>query len=443
MKPPEQVLFCIDTLESAGFSAYAVGGCVRDSLLGLTPKDYDLCTDAKPADICQAFSGHKLVRNGEKHGTIGVIVDKQLFEITTFRTEGGYQDSRHPDWVQFVGDIKEDLARRDFTVNAIAYHPAKGYVDPFGGQADLQSKVLRTVGNPTARFQEDSLRILRGVRFAVCYHLLPEADTLQAMLQLTPTLDTLAKERVFTELCKLFPRITADDFVRYAPILTRVIPELAPTVNFQQHSPHHLYDVYTHTALVVERVPADLPLRWAAVLHDTGKPVCFYQDEDGRGHFPSHAKHSAQLAHQALTRLKAPTALREQVELLVAHHMTVLEPSRPLLRRRLGKFGPENLYALLQLQQADFCGKGVGDVEADTDFSQIKAVLDQLMQEQACLSVRSLAIDGHALLALGLTGKDIGACQNYLLQLVQEERLENTADALLSAAKQFQSGEKL
>ena len=309
---PENVMLCIRALEQAGFSAYAVGGCVRDALLGLSPHDYDLCTNALPADTVRVFSPYSLVRSGEKHGTIGVVMDGEVIEITTFRTEGGYQDSRHPDWVRFVSGLEEDLSRRDFTVNAMAYNPKTGYVDPFGGQADLENKILRTVGDPAARFTEDPLRILRGVRFAVRFDLTPEAKTERAMTALSHRMDKLAKERVFDELCKLLPAVTAQELQRFVPVLTAVIPELKPAVGFLQHTPHHAYDVFTHTSLVVEGVGEDLALRWAALLHDAGKPGSFTMDENGRGHFKGHAHLSGEIAEAVLHRLKAPTALREE-----------------------------------------------------------------------------------------------------------------------------------
>ena len=234
---PQEVQYCITALEAAGFAAYAVGGCVRDSLLGLTPADYDLCTDAAPEEIARVFAGHQLLHHGEKHGTVGVVLDGQVFEITTFRTEGGYEDARHPGWVAFVKTVEEDLARRDFTVNAMAYTPRQGLIDPFGGQKDLQDKILRTVGDPEARFREDALRILRGARFSARFALTPEPVTMETMYKLAPLMDNLARERVFEELCKLLCAATAEDLLRFAPLLTQVIPELAPAVGFQQHSP--------------------------------------------------------------------------------------------------------------------------------------------------------------------------------------------------------------
>jgi len=356
---PEKPAFCLSLLEQAGFCAYVVGGCVRDALLGLCPQDYDICTSATPEQTSAVFSDYPQIHNGEKHGTVGVILDGEVFEITTFRKEGPYQDSRHPDWVSFVSRIEEDLARRDFTVNAMAFSPTRGYADPFGGREDLKNRILRTVGDPRDRFSEDALRILRGVRFAVRYDLTPTAETLQQMSLLAPTLNHLAQERVFSELCKLLPLVNTAHLLQYVPVLACAIPELKPMVGMQQNSPHHAYDVFTHTAHVVASMPPDLALRWAALLHDTGKPACYAPDENGRGHFPGHGERSAQLANDVLLRLKAPTALREEVVFLVGHHMMPTEPDKHLLRRRLGKYGVPLFSKLLTLQQGDNAGKGI------------------------------------------------------------------------------------
>ena len=428
---PEYVRQCMDTLEAAGAVCYAVGGCVRDACLGRIPEDYDLCTDALPEEVKHCFAHRNLVLAGEKHGTVGVVTDGGVVEITTFRTEGGYEDSRHPDWVEFVDGIEQDLARRDFTVNAMAYSPTAGFVDPFGGREDLRRGLLRAVGDPERRFREDPLRILRGVRFCVRFGLTPETETLRAMNALVSTMEKLASERVFDELCKLLPLVTAQNLLDFAPVLTQVLPELAPAVGFLQHSPHHAYDVYTHTAYVTEAVSGNLALRWAALLHDVGKIPAFSLDETGRGHFYGHAQISGEMADEALLRLKAPTALRQQVVFLISHHMLVLSPERKCLRRALSKYGEENLRLLIDLQEGDFCSKGVaGEGE---DFSKIRETLNGLLQEDACLHIKDLAVNGHDLMALGISGRQIGRQLEQLLEWVLEERLPNEKEALLRA----------
>ena len=431
---PPAVRYCIGTLEAAGYEAYVVGGCVRDALLDIKPQDYDLCTNAKPEMIADLFSDHRLIRSGEKHGTIGVVIDKVVYEITTFRTEGGYADSRHPDWVCFVSDIKEDLARRDFTINAIAYSPKVGFVDPFKGRNDLQDKILRAVGDPSTRFSEDPLRILRGMRFAVRFGMKIDQKTQLAMFNLATLMDSLARERVYDELCKILPLVSYQDILQYAPILTQVIPELSACIGFDQHSPHHAYDVYTHIAHVTGSAIDELPLRWAALLHDIGKPDTFTQDEDGRGHFHSHAQIGAEKAEKILLRLKAPTAMRECVVFLVLHHMIPLEPNKKLLRRRLGRYGTKNCNLLLHLQRADFCSKG-GNVDT-MYFDQIEDILKEIEQENSCLTTRDLAINGNDLIDLGFEpGPIIGKVLTTLLGCVQDEILTNTKEELLEAAK--------
>ena len=431
---PPNIQNCIDLLEAAGFAAYAVGGCVRDACLGRNPHDYDLCTGALPAQTEAVFRDFRLVLAGEKHGTVTVITEDGPVEITTFRTEGGYRDNRHPDWVKFVPDIQGDLARRDFTVNAMAYSPTRGFVDPFGGREDLRNHVLRAVGDPEARFREDSLRILRGVRFAARFGLTPEEHTMQAMLSQAGLMENLARERVFEELCKLLLVAKAEDITRFAPILAAVIPELAPMIGFDQRSPHHAYDLITHTAHVVEGVPPTLPLRWAALLHDTGKVKTFTLDATGRGHFYGHARDSAAIADDILRRLKAPTALREEVVPLIGRHMTRLQPDRKLLRRQVSKYGFPMVEAQLALQQADMGSKGTVEDDGSAVFAEVRQLLADLKAEDACLSLKDLAVNGNDLMALGFQGRAIGACLNRLLELVVEERLPNKKEALLAFA---------
>ena len=430
---PETVAECIRKLTGAGFPAYAVGGCVRDIQLGEPAHDYDLCTSATPDQIAEVFSQYPLIRVGEKHGTVGVIIDDVVYEITTFRTEGEYQDNRHPNWVSFVGDLELDLARRDFTINAMAYSPVTGLQDPWHGADDLKKQILRAVGVPEQRFKEDALRILRGVRFAIRFNLTPDAKTGRAMITQAPLMRKLARERVFDEMCKILTICKARDLIRFAPILCQAIPELAPMVDFNQRSPHHAYDVFTHTAYVVENTPPDLALRWAALLHDTGKPKTFTKDSSGRGHFYGHADVSAEIAENVLLRLKAPTALREKVVFLIKNHMLSMTPEMPALRRHLSHFGEDYVRSLLTLQRCDCSGKGV--IDDRPPFTLIEALIDNILADEQCLHIRDLTVNGKDLMAVGFPeGKLLGDCLSYLLDCVLDEKLPNQREALLDAA---------
>ena len=437
---PGYVQRCLDALEEAGFAAYVVGGCVRDACLGLLPHDFDMCTSALPEETEAVFADSKLVLAGKKHGTVGVVTEGGVVEITTFRTEGEYRDNRHPEWVAFVPEVEADLARRDFTVNAMAYSPKRGFADPFGGREDLKRNILRAVGNPEKRFQEDSLRILRGVRFAVRYGLTVEPETEKAMVSQAHLMDNLARERVFEELCKLLLLVSAEDLKRFAPLLASVIPELDPTIGFDQRSPHHAYDLFTHIAHVTAGVPGELTLRWAALLHDVGKIPTFTTDATGRGHFYGHAGESARMADAILRRLKAPTALREQAVLLIEKHMTRLEPDRKFLRRWLGKLGWETMEQLLTLQEADMGSKGTGKPEELAQFEKIREILEEIREENACFSLKDLAVNGRDLMGLGISGKEIGVTLNRLLEQVIEEKLPNEREALLNAIQNDRAG---
>ena len=434
MELPGYVLDCLERLEDAGFRAWAVGGCVRDACLGRTPQDYDLCTDALPEQTQTVFADWSLVLSGVKHGTVGVVTSGGVVEITTLRAEGDYRDGRHPQWVRFVPELREDLLRRDFTINAMAWNPREGLFDPFGGREDLERGILRAVGDPERRFREDALRILRGVRFAARFGLTAEENTLAAMEALAPLMDSLSRERVFGELCALLPGITAEELIRFAPVITGAIPELKDMVGFDQHSPHHAYDLYTHTAHVTGAVPGDLKLRWAALLHDVGKISTFTLDETGRGHFYSHAAMSAEAADEILRRLKAPTALRERVTILIRHHMTRLEEDKKLLKRRVRALGWDTMEELLQLQEADMRSKGTGEPQDFDQFRRIRVLLEEIRAENACLTLKDLAVNGQDMLALGLKGPQIGKTLNALLDAVLEERLPNDREALLRYA---------
>lgn len=435
---PAHILGLMERLEKAGFQAWAVGGCVRDRLLGLEPHDWDLCTDATPRETSEVFRDFQQYHAGEKHGTVAVIVNHEAVEITTFRSEGDYRDHRHPGWVAFQKDVKEDLARRDFTVNAMAYRPGYGLADPFGGQRDLQNKILRAVGEPERRFREDGLRILRGVRFAARFDLVPEPETLKAMELLAPTLKEQARERVFAELCGYLPKAKARDLLCFQNILKEAIPELGPLMGFCQHNYHHKFDVYTHTALVVEGTPPDLTLRWAALLHDVGKPEKFTMDEKGVGHFKGHAALGAQMADRILQNLRAPNALREDVVQLIAYHGATRDLGRlPMdkpVRRLLRKLGEPGVRNLLALDRADDRGKGTP--HEPEPFAAFEEKLNRILAEVPCTSMKDLAIGGKDLMELGIPrGPMLGKILNKLLDRVSDGDLPNEKEILCRAAQ--------
>ena len=424
---PNSVLELINTLEEAGFETWVVGGCVRDHLMGNVPHDYDCCTAAEPEQMQALFADRQLVLAGLKHGTVGVVTEAGVVEITTFRTEGGYLDSRHPDWVKFVRDVKEDLARRDFTVNAMAYSPRRGLCDPFGGQADLKNGLLRAVGDPVLRFREDALRILRGLRFAARFGFQIEEATRTAMHTEIAGLDTLARERVLTELEGFLLAATARDILDGAELLCRIIPELAPQLGFDQKNPHHEHDIFTHTAMVVERAPKEPILRMAALLHDLGKPATFSLDEKGVGHFYGHAGLGAKMAEDILRRLKCSNALRDEVTWLIAHHMDRFPCEEKSARRCLSKHGLPRMERLTRLQMADFGGK-----VDDGDLDEWLRLLREVDAREGALTLKTLAVKGQDLIGLGIApGKQVGELLNRLLSMVLAGELPNQREALL------------
>ncbi len=422
-------------LEENGYEAYAVGGCVRDSLLGLPPHDFDICTAALPEQMLAVFSDVTCIPTGLQHGTVTVVWEGQPLEITTYRTEGCYSDSRHPDRVEFVRSVEADLARRDFTVNAMAYHPQRGLVDPFGGEADLKLGLLRAVGDPTTRFTEDALRLLRALRFAACYGFELEEETARAARALAPRLSLVAAERVREELNKLLlGRYAAKILLEFREVLLPVLPELEAIFDFEQHNPHHHLDVYGHTVQALTAAASDLTVRLALLLHDIGKPTCFSRDDAGIGHFYGHAAVSGRMAKAVLERLRYDRRTVEQVCLLIRYHDVVLEPEDRLIKRWLNRFGADFLHQLLLVKAGDNLGQPAALAEARlAELEELHRRIDRIVAEAQCFSLKDLAISGRDVMALGYTGKAVGQKLQWALEAVMDNRLPNTREALLQA----------
>ena len=434
---PDGAAFVLDRLTRAGYPAYVVGGCVRDAMLGVQPKDWDVCTAATPEEMQRVFAGCHVVETGLKHGTLTVVVNHVPYEVTTFRVDGAYTDHRHPDEVAFVTDVREDLARRDFTVNAMAWHPDTGLVDAFRGREDLTAGVIRCVGEPEQRFGEDALRILRALRFASVYGFTVEERTARAVHSLKDTLHGVAAERIRVELGKLLRGRGAEAILRdYADVITEVLPALQPMRGFDQRTPYHRYDVWEHTIRAVGAVEPEEALRWTMLLHDSGKPACFTLDEEGRGHAFGHGEKSVAIAREVMAFLKADNATRDHVLTLVARHDMPLSGSPTALRRCLHDMGEETLRQLIEVQRADERAKGVNPPEViDARAQALNAALDAVLAANPCVTLRQLALRGSDLARAGVpAGRAVGECLQYLLDRVIEDTLPNDRDALERAA---------
>lgn len=433
---PQQVKKALALLNQAGKEAFVVGGAVRDYVMGKQPHDWDLTTSALPEETKAVFAGYPVIESGIKHGTVSVLLDGKMLEITTYRVDGTYTDHRRPDQVRFTPDVKQDLARRDFTMNAMAYHPQTGLLDPFGGQQDLQKGLVRCVGEPQRRFTEDGLRILRAIRFAAVLKLQVEPETAAALQACRQNLAPIAAERIQTELTKLLcGKAVEQILLLYREILAVPLPELEPMFDFAQHNPHHDRDIWAHTAAVVAAAPAEPVLRWAALLHDVGKPPCFSLAEDGVGHFYGHAQKSAELAEGILQRLRFDSASKAEILKLIRYHDLPIQPEKKQVKRLAGKLGVDSLRRLIALHKADTKGQSAicqGRIE---EYTRVEAVLDALLAEQACFSLKSLAINGRDVMALGFSGRAIGEALQKCLNAVMEEKLPNETKALLAFLK--------
>ena len=435
---PMPVARALSVLEACGYEAYTVGGCVRDSLLGRTPNDWDITTNATPEQMKACFADFRVIETGIQHGTLTVIVDGMQLEITTYRNDGEYLDNRHPKEVTFSKNIEDDLSRRDFTVNAMAYHPKKGVVDLFGGKEDLENCVIRAVGDAKTRFCEDGLRIMRAIRFASVLDFQIEEDTAKAVHECKNLLSGIAAERIREEFCKLICGPGAVHILRdYIDVISVFLPELGRCVGFEQNTKYHCYNVFEHTlqALAVCR-EEDMLTRLGVLLHDIGKPLCYTEDAEG-GHFKGHAPAGVKIAHEVLSRLRFDNESIRRMELLIEWHDIPLSAEKKRVKRLLQKLSDQDILRLLEIKRCDRLAHAPEFRELPPELAIIPSVIEEIKLENACLSLRTLAVDGDDLMALGIPkGKQIGEMLSTLLDEVIEERLPNQKEALLQAARE-------
>ena len=436
---PEKVKYIIDTIMEAGYEAYAVGGCIRDSILLRKPSDWDITTSASPYQVKELF--RRTLDTGIKHGTVTVMLDKEGFEVTTYRIDGEYEDGRHPKEVTFTRNLTEDLKRRDFTINAMAYNEKDGLVDIFGGLEDIRRRTVRCVGNPLERFSEDALRMMRAVRFSAQLGYRIEEETSNAIRVLASDLKKISAERIQTELVKLLTS-PHPDYLRmaYETGITKVVlPEFDLCMITEQKNPHHCYTVGEHTLVAMQAVRADKVLRLAMLFHDMGKPLCVTTDEEGIDHFHGHPSASEEIAGNVLHRLKFDNDTIYMVKKLVKYHDQYIEPQPKNVRRAIRKMGEDVFPLLLEVKEAD--------VQAQSDFlrekkeknlKDVRDVYQRILEENQCVSLKTLAINGKDLIdQAGMKpGKELGEVLNELLDLVTEDPARNTREYLLKAAKE-------
>lgn len=431
---PEKVNKIIQVLQKNGYDAYAVGGCVRDSLLGRIPADWDITTSARPLEVKALF--RRTVDTGLQHGTVTVMMQQEGFEVTTYRIDGEYEDSRHPKEVIFTGQLSEDLKRRDFTINAMAYNDREGLVDVFGGSEDLKNKMIRCVGEPKERFTEDALRIMRAVRFSAQLGFSIDDPTKRAAKELAGTLKKISAERIHTELVKLLlsPHPQYLKTAWELGITRIVLPEFDAMMETPQQNPHHCYTVGEHTLKALELVPADRVLRLAVLFHDMGKAETRTTDETGTDHFYGHQKVSMEIARKIMKRLRFDNATLAAVSSLVYWHECPWECTRSSVRKALHQIGAERFPMLLEIRRADILAQS--DYRREEKLQKLdesRRLYEEIMERQECFSIKTLAVSGNDLIQAGMKpGKELGQTLEMLLELVLEEPERNTKEYLLS-----------
>ena len=438
IKLPKGVTSIIRELNNRGHEAYVVGGSIRDVLIGLVPKDYDITTSATPEEVMKVFK--KTIPTGIKHGTVEVVMGDGAYDVTTYRSEGDYINKRYPANVIFIDNLVEDLRRRDITINAMAYNTEKGIIDPFNGIEDIKGRLIKAVGNPIERFKEDALRILRAVRLATTLDFNIEENTLQAIVETMDGLRFISVERIREELDNI---LMSDNPSRGISMLFHLglvkyaLPELMPTAIFNQFNLHHDKDVLNHTLEVLGNTPKNLVIRLAALLHDSGKPATFTVDENGTGHFYGHEKISAEIAKKTLLRLKYDNKTVNTVSKLISFHMVNLDTKSEMkLKKFIIRLGKENLNAFLDLKTADFIGKPETGSSRLYEVADFRDRVTRILERKDPLSIRDLAINGEDIISVGIReGRNVGALLARLLEIVLNNPELNERDALLDIVK--------
>lgn len=436
LKIPEKAEIILHTLEEAGYEAYVVGGCVRDSILGRSPDDWDITTSAKPEEVKALF--RRTVDTGLIHGTVTVMLDKEGFEVTTYRVDGEYEDGRHPKEVSFTASLEEDLKRRDFTMNAMAYNPKRGLVDLFGGVQDMENRIVRCVGNPMERFTEDALRILRAVRFSAQLGFSIEGETLKAISALAPNLKYVSAERIQVELLKLLVS-PHPDYLRTAyeaGITKEILPEFDRCMETEQNTPHHCYTVGEHTLQSLLNIRADKVLRLTMLLHDFGKPSVKRTDENGRDHFKTHGPEGEKMAVSILRRLKMDNDTIRKVRSLIKWHDFRPKGDAVSVRKAISMIGEELFPLYLEVQRADILAQSLYKREEKLKrLSSVKALYKEIMDRGECISLKTMALTGRDLIDAGYApGKGLGEILERLLAHVLENPEDNKKEILLKLA---------
>ena len=430
---PSKAKTIITLLENAGFEAFCVGGAVRDSIMGLNPTDWDITTSASPEDTVMVFKDYKTVDTGLKHGTLTVVIDKTPFEVTTYRVDGDYNDNRHPENVHFTKKLSDDLSRRDFTVNALAYNDKTGLVDLYGGQEDIYNSIIKTVGNPSARFQEDGLRIMRALRFASVLGFTIESETAKAIHDNKDLLKNISAERLAVELSKLVCGKNAFNILtEYWDVLSVFIPEIKSAVGFKQYGKKHAYDVWEHICHTVDTIPQDKILRLTMLLHDLGKIPTHKLDEYGNSTFKNHATIGGDMAREILTRLRFDKKTINRVSFLVANHDFEPPLSKTDLKKHLKNKTVDDIKTLLTIKKSDRGALSESYRDISKESEQCLKWLDEIEKNNECCKIAQLAITGDDLKKKGLKGEAIGKALDTLLDAVIEGKLQNKKEDLLT-----------